>query len=117
MIIEAIAFWLLYLYLFWAVYILVMGVYRAYLTNSLPIFVKVLAAPMIIAGLAIDYFANWTIATAIFMQFPQSIKELVTDRLARYKSEDKGWRGKFAGFVCRNFLDMFDPNGIHCKPR
>lgn len=79
---AALGWVLAYLYGFWLLYVLIMGFYRAYLSKRLTKPALVLASPALIVGYLVDLFANWTIATVWFMEFPRRPLELVTDRLA-----------------------------------
>lgn len=103
-----------FLYVFFALYVLVMGFYRAYLAKRLTVTTKVLAIPWIGVGFVVDLIANMTVATVVFLDLPQEL--LVTSRLDRYLHEEAdSWRGQIASWVCVNLLDYFDPNGRHCR--
>ena len=101
-----------YLWIFWGLFVLVMGLYRAHLEKRLSVYAYVLGAPFLAAGYIIDVVANLVIATSVFMELPKEL--LVTDRLTRYNEGNYGWRSKVAKFVCENLLDVFDPSGKHC---
>ncbi len=73
-----------YLYVFWLLYVCVMGLYRANLAGRLTGAVKWLAYPVVIVGVLVDWWANWTIAALVFLEWLRDIDELVTGRLARY---------------------------------
>lgn len=103
---------ILYLYLFWMFYVLIMGLYRAYLSKRLVGLNKYLAAPCLLIGLILDVVANIFFATFIFMELPK--EWLVTSRLMRYQTYDHGYRKKLAQYICDNVLDPFDPTGNHC---
>lgn len=106
---------LLYLLVFWYLYVLVMGFYRASLDGRLTGMVKWLAAPAVVTGVAVDLLANLTIATVMFAELPAKPLELVTGRLTRYIDGAPGWRRTRAMWVCHTLLDLFDPRGVHCK--
>ena len=103
-----------YLYVFWLLYVLVMGFYRAWLAKRLTRTALVLAGPVIALGWVVDWFANWTLATLIFLEPPRRALELVTDRLTRYITTPSGWRAAPARWVCATLLDYFDPHDRHC---
>lgn len=103
---------LLFLYAFWAVYVLVMGIYRAHLAKRLKGAARVMAVPLVIVGYAMDILANITVACVIFFDVPR--EWLVTSRLKRYIESGQGWRARLAVAVCDGLLDMFDPNENHC---
>lgn len=104
----------LWLYIFWLMYILVMGMYRAKLDGRLTGTRLVLAYPAIIIAVLVDWITNWTIAAVVFAELPKSGKELVTQRLTRYLLTDTGWRYKMASWICSTLLDVFDPKSKHC---
>lgn len=107
--------WLVfYLYLFWVLYIAIMGVYRAHLDHRLSGIPKVLSYPLVIVGLATDAICQFTIASILFADLPVKKEYLVTTRLQRYIAEGGGWRYKVATYICNNLLDIFDPRGKHC---
>ncbi|ARV17417.1 hypothetical protein AEP_00455 [Curvibacter sp. AEP1-3] len=104
-----------YLYVFWLLYVLIMGFYRAYLSKRLTKPALVLASPALFVGVLVDLIANWTLATVWFLEFPQRPLELVTDRLSRYIGlQDDCWHKTHAVWVCQNLLDYFDPHDKHC---
>lgn len=103
---------LVFLWLFWGLYVLVMGLYRAYLNKQLTKLTICLGAPFLAIGLTFDVIANIFIATFVFAELPKEF--LVTSRLTRYVNKDTGWRNKIANAICDNILDVFDPNGDHC---
>jgi hypothetical protein len=105
---------LAYLYFFWLAYILVMGMYRAYLAKRLTGPLLWSTAPIIAVGLILDVSAQWTVATVIFFDLPANREFLVTSRLVRYKQDSGGWRKQVSTWICSRLLDPFDPSGTHC---
>jgi hypothetical protein len=103
---------LAYLWVFWGMYVLVMGLYRAYLDNRLSRAAKVLGFPYLAFGYVMDVSCNLTIATVVFLELPR--EGLVTQRLTRLQ-RSSGWRQKVAFWVCTKLLDPFDPSGKHCS--
>lgn len=101
-----------YLLLFFYTYILVMGVYRAHLSNRLKGVLLYLCLPVVGVGYLLDVVANVFIATVFFVELPKEF--LVTTRLSRYVAESKDWRFDIALAICDNLLDPFDPTGNHC---
>lgn len=101
-----------YLWLFWGVYVLVMGIYRAHMQDRLTKITLVLSIPFILLGYIMDVLANIFIATIIFLELPR--EWLVTARLIRHRDKSKGWRSKLSAFICEHILDVFDPKGSHC---
>lgn len=110
--------WLLgvlgYLLGFWYLYVLVMGLYRAHLAGRLTKFTTALAIPALAIGYAVDILSQYTVATIVFRDLPESGEHLVTDRLKRYLAVGKGSRFVKAKWICENLLDPFDPTGKHC---
>lgn len=103
---------------FWYLYILVMGLYRAWLSGHIAkwSFAWWCALPALIIGYSVDLASNWTIAALWFTEWPQAPRELVTDRLTRYLASTypPGVRKHHAGIICATLLDYFDPRGTHC---
>lgn len=102
----------MWLWVFWALYVLIMGIYRAKLDGRLTGVLLFLSWPWYMLGLTVDFISQMTIATLVFMDLPREL--LVTTRLQRYMREGPGWRRSVAGWVCDNLLDVFDPTGSHC---
>lgn len=71
-----------YLYVFWLLYVLIMGFYRAYLNKRLTKPALVLALPAIVVGLLVDFIANWTLKPPVGHGVSEAAVELVTDRLS-----------------------------------
>ena len=105
-------FSLLYLWLFYALYVFTMSVYRAKLAGRLCGLSLVLLYPIVIIAALMDVVCNLTLATLVFLEPPQEL--LVTTRLKRYHASEDGWRTDLAAYVCENLLDPFDPTGEHC---
>lgn len=103
---------LAFLWAFWAMYVLVMGIYRAHLAKRLTPVALALSLPFVALGYVMDVLANITIASVVFIELPQ--ETLVTDRLKRHIDHGNGWRQALASYVCDHMLDMFDPSGNHC---
>lgn len=105
---------LAYLLAFFYVYILVMGIYRAYLKKQLSIFLLILCTPAVMVGVIIDVLANIFIATIVFRKPPK--QWLVTTRLQQIQNNplEHIHNKALAKYLCNNMLDIFDPNGDHC---
>lgn len=123
-----------FLWVFWAFYVLVMGIYRAHLAGRLGPVTFCLSLPFVVFGVLIDALAQFTFASVFFWQRPHlalaprvftfrgrafvvrvpSGDWLVTARLQRYVAQGSGWRFSAANWVCDNLLDVFDPSGDHC---
>lgn len=105
----------LFLWVFWYLYILAMGLYRAHLQGKLKWYVYVLAAPALVIAYTVDVVAQYTIASIYFLDLPRRNEHLVTDRLQRYMLlPENNIRRRKAKFICENLLDYFDPAGKHC---
>jgi Na+-transporting NADH:ubiquinone oxidoreductase subunit NqrB len=105
----------LFPWLFWGLYVLVMGVYRAHLADRLSVSGYILGLPWVAAGYVVDAFANFTFAVILFADAPR--EWLVTGRLIRYvqNPDQYGiWRATIAQWICEHLLDVFDPSGDHC---
>ena len=106
------AYTLAFLWAFWAMYVLVMGIYRAHLAKRLTAVTLCLSAPFIVVGYLMDVIANLTVASLVFLEPPREL--LVTSRLQRYVAQENGWRFRIADWICNHLLDVFDPSGNHC---
>ena len=109
---NAILYIIAFLWSFWALYVLVMGIYRAHLAKRLTPTTKVLAAPFVVVGYLCDVACNLTIASLVFAEMPR--EALVTKRLKRHVATGEGWRYRVADWICNHLLDVFDPTGNHC---
>jgi hypothetical protein len=107
---------MIYLWVFWGLFVLVMGLYRVHLKRKLTGLRFALAFPWLVIGGVVDVFANIFIAPFFFLEWPR--EWLVTTRLTRWKYTRKNTRQKRAAiYICENLLDEFDPTGSHCgKP-
>lgn len=101
-----------WLWCLYALYALVMGVYRAHLAQRLSRVAYALLAPFVALGFVVDVLTNITIATIAFAEPPREL--LLTTRLQRYISDGTGWRRTVAAWVCDTLLDPLDPRGEHC---
>lgn len=114
--------WIILLpYTVWILFLAIMSVYRAHLAGTLPKMTKRFAYPLLAVGFAADWLLNWTWASVIFDELPQSHGELVTDRLKRYLAPGNNqhayqtYRYRRAKLICDTFLDAFDPSPKgHC---
>ena len=106
-------FVILFIWAFWGLYVLVMGLYRAKLNNQLTSAMKILGFPYLLIGYVFDVVCNLTIACIIFLEFPKEI--LVTGRLIRHLDSKDGWRYDLSKWICNNLLDPLDPRGKHCE--
>lgn len=96
----------------WALYVLVMGIYRAHLAKKLTRATYVVALPWVVVGLVADVLVNVFVASILFLEPPW--EWLVTDRLQRHLEATEGWRSRLARWICTHLLDVFDPSGRHC---
>lgn len=97
----------------WAIYVLVMAIYRLHLAKKLTTAGYVLAAPFAAIGFALDVMGNFTLCLLLFMDWPR--EWTITGRLKRYLRGQKGWRYDVACWICTNALDPFDAqDGAHC---
>jgi hypothetical protein len=97
---------------FWVLYVFTMAIYRAKLSKRLGKVSMVLALPFVLLAVIVDFVANMTVATVVFLDVPRDL--LVTARLQRYIRLGYSWRCRLAHAICHNLLDIFDPTGNHC---
>jgi hypothetical protein len=105
---------LAFLWVFWALYIFMMGIYRAKLSGRLKGLNLVMASPFLAVAFAIDFLAQVTVFTLVFADLPRHW--LVTNRLRAYLLDlpADNWRRQWAEYLCKHLLDPFDPTGAHC---
>lgn len=99
-------------YALWAFYLASMALVRARADGRLGTPAFSLGLPIVAVGLLLDCAVNLTVASLLFLDAPREL--LVTRRLKRYHAQGSGWRTRLAAYVCKNFLDQFDPTGEHC---
>lgn len=110
-VLHAIGVIFLYLWIFWGLFVLFMGLYRAHLDKRLNILCYVLGAPFIAIGWLMDLFTNLIFGTILFLEFPREL--MLSSRMKRLNN-GAGWRSKISNAICKNLLDIFDPSGDHC---
>jgi hypothetical protein len=103
----------------WVLYLACMNLKRAKDADRIPRVGYWFGYPVLLVGLAADFFYNVILATVLFGELPQ--EWLLTGRLQRYlRDPDAGqawWlysRKTVARWLCDNLLDPFDPSGNHC---
>lgn len=96
-----------YAYTLWVLFLAVMALKHAW--DSLPMIVKVLAAPAVLVAYLLDVGLN-LLATIPFADSPE--EWTFSRRMGRYK-RSASWRTPVAGWLCANLLDPFDIGG-HC---
>ena len=106
------AYLLLGLWVFWSLYVYMMGVYRAFLQRRLKGLSLLMAAPVLAVAFVLDFLAQVTVFSVLFGDPPRHW--LVTDRLRAYMAGPDGWRKRLADYLCHHLLDPFDPTGAHC---
>ena len=103
---------LAFLNVFYVLYVLVMGIYRAHLRRRMHWYHWALLWWAVALGLLADVVANLTVACVVFRDRPREL--LVTSRLKRYRVSGTPRQQNLAAFICDNLLDLFDPNDNHC---
>lgn len=96
-------------YLLWVLYL----AYSAldYCWKELPIATKVLAVPVLLAGVIVDITFNIFLGSVLFLDLPK--EATLSQRMSRLK-KGGGWRAIFAQWACASLLDPFQING-HCS--
>ena len=70
--------------------------------------VKALGIFVVLIGAIIDIGLNWT--AGWILGIPREFT--LSQRCAKLRKDDMGWRGDVAEYLCANWLDPFDPD--HC---
>lgn len=105
---------LVMLYALWVLYLLVMGLYRAWLLKKLSPVTMLLGLPFLVLGGLLDVVVNLMVSV-VLLELPKEF--LLTQRLTRHL-KGEGWRKELARWVCEHLLDPFDPrDGGHCVKR
>jgi hypothetical protein len=99
---------------FWALFIFMMGVYRAFLKKRLKGLSLILSIPFLVVAFLVDFLMQMTVFSVLFWDWPKHW--LVTHRLRFYKKTlpKTTRRYRFADYLCKHLLDPFDPTGEHC---
>jgi len=102
------------LYALWFFYLAVMCLKRADDAGTISKQAYILGLPILIIGVLLDWAVNMTLGTVVFLDMPESPKELVTGRLKRYvERHPDTWRATASEWFAVHFLDVFDPSGKH----
>lgn len=102
------------LYALWLFYLAAMSIMRAYNAKTLSKQALWLGTPVMFVAVLIDVLVNVFVMTILFWELPR--QWLVTQRLSKWCcTGGTSWRKTVAKWVCVNFLDTFDPSGMHCK--
>lgn len=109
---RALAWTLGALWVFWALYVYMMGVYRAFLSGRLKGLNLVMSSPILAVAFVVDFLMQITVFSVVFLELPRHW--LVTNRLRAYMAGPDGWRKRWANHLCHYLLDPFDPTGAHC---
>lgn len=96
----------------WLLFLALMSVAAAKDRKALSLPVKIMVYPVLYLAVALDVLFNLTWGTILFLDVPQ--EWMFTARITRL-GRDFEWRGAVARWICRKFLDPFDPSGSHCK--
>lgn len=101
-------------YFLWPAYVFCMAMVRAYDEGKVSIVAWVLAAPLVLAAIALDVFLNFTVFALMTWDFPRRGEWTFSQRLSRLVRQG-GARGKVAEWLAYHLLDPFDPSGKHIK--
>ena len=101
------------LYALWLFYLAVMSLYRAQLNGQLSKLALYLGYPLLAVGLVLDLVVNIFVASVVMLDFPRELT--VSEKMSRLIKSNSKWRRTGACWFCEKFLDVFDPNGPHCK--
>lgn len=67
---------------------------------------------LIVFGYPLDVIANVIASLLVFQRLPKAW--LLTGTLKWWIASDDERRAKWAGYICRDLLNPFDPSGKHC---
>ena len=97
----------------WLFYLASMNIIRAKEAGTISKPALILGYPIVIVALLLDVLVNVFVMTLVFVEPPQ--EWLVTQRLERHWANPPGFRHTIATFICKSFLNTFDPSGDHCS--
>lgn len=100
---------ILYTYGLWLLFLAVMALNWRW--HTLPLTVRILAAPAVLLAVLLDVLFNVTLGTLLFIDLPR--QWTFSQRVGRYKKRID-WRAPLAQWICANLLDPFEVEG-HCK--
>lgn len=106
----AAAIWLLLLWT-WVFYVAVMG-FKDKLAVMSPVARFHAYAALFLFGYPLDVIANVIVSALAFQRLPKHW--LLTGTLKYWIAADDERRAKWAGYLCRDLLNPFDPSGRHC---
>ena len=98
----------------WVFYLAAMSL-QPHLKTMRP-FAKVHGYAVFLVAVLLDALLHFVVGTVLFLDTPARGELLLTKRLKRYHGPAYvgSWRAKLADWICKNLLDIFDPNGKHC---
>jgi len=94
-------------------YVYVMGYKYARDNGGVPTPAKLFFFPTVAVMVPFYVLLNWTIGNILFLEL--DFHPQFTQRNDRHLAGPDGWRKRMAQFWCRNYLDPFDPAGVHCR--
>lgn len=100
----------LLLYVLWIFYLAVMNLKRAWAAGNLNRTARILAAPVVVVGFALDIVSNIFPMSILFLEPPEELT--VTARLSRHIRDSTGWELALAQWFIP-ILDPFDHTGHH----
>lgn len=112
-----------FLWCFWVLYVATMAVYRLHLAGELKAATTskvtlALCYSLVAIAVVVDVIAQYTVASLVFLEFPEKGEHLVTDRLQRHMAKNTpNWRSSLSDWICLHILDLFDPTKNHCNRR
>lgn len=102
-------------YALWVFYLAIMSLKRAKDAGNLSKITFVIATPLLLFGAGLDVFLQHTLCSVFFWDWPRKGEWTMSQRFSRYITERDDWREIISRKVCKKFLDMADPSGVHCK--
>lgn len=80
---------------------------------------KAFAYPLLGSGYVCDFLLNTTHGSLVFVELPRWYRGelLLTGRCTRHLGAPGGWRWDVAQWLCRHYMNAYDPDpdGIHCN--
>jgi hypothetical protein len=101
------------IYVFFALYVLTMALYRVHIRGAMPRAGYILGWPWVALAFVVDFLFQYTVFALLYRECPPSGEHTVTRRLSRWKSyPEDTLRRRWSVKLCR-FLSLFS-DGPHC---
>lgn len=110
-IVKLMGYGLFSLWVLWVLFLAIMNLNEAKISNTLPTPIRGLAYATLYIGLLVDFLVQVTVATVMWLELPREFT--VSGRVARLIKSGQGYRYDLAIWFRDNLLKPFDRSGGH----